>query len=48
MAYINEGITPDAITIALREKIGEGRPDAFDTIQAQVAAIKLRYPKPTV
>ena len=46
IAYVNAGITTDAITIALREKIGEGRPEAFDSIQAKVAAIKLQYPKP--
>jgi hypothetical protein len=45
-AYIAEGITPDSLAIALAEKDGEGKPDAFNALQAKRAAIKLRYPKP--
>jgi hypothetical protein len=44
-AYIAEGITPDSLAIALAEKDGEGKPDAFNALQAKRAAIKLRYPK---
>lgn len=45
-AYLAEGVTPDALAIAIREKLGEGRSEAFDALQAKVAAIKARYPKP--
>ncbi len=46
MAYLNEGITTEALAVAMREKIGENRPEAFDALQAKVQAIKLLYPKP--
>ena len=38
--------TTDALVIALVEKIGEGRPEAFDALMAQRLAIKTKYPKP--
>lgn len=38
--------TTDALVIALWEKLIEGRPAASDALQAQRAAIKLKYPKP--
>ena len=45
-AYLQAGITTEAIVFALREKIGENRSEAFDSIQSKVSAIKLRHPKP--
>jgi hypothetical protein len=47
LEYEAQGITPAALIIALREKIGEGRPAEFDALQAKVLAIKAQHPKPT-
>ena len=47
LEYEAQGITPAALVIALREKIGEGRPAEFDALQAKVLAIKAQHPKPT-
>jgi pyrroloquinoline quinone (PQQ) biosynthesis protein C len=45
-AYLTEGVTPEALAIAIAEKDGEGRPEAFNALAAKRAAIKARYPKP--
>lgn len=37
----------DALVIALWERIVEGRPEASEALQAQRAATKAKYPKPT-
>ncbi len=34
------------MVVAIIEKYGEGRAEAFDTLMAQRAATKLKYPKP--
>jgi hypothetical protein len=43
-AYVSEGATVEALSIALWEK-EEGKPQEFDRIQAIRLAIKERYPK---
>jgi len=45
-AYLHEGVTPEALTIALTEKVAENRSEALDALQAKRAAIKLQFPKP--
>lgn len=44
-AYIAEGATAEALSVALWEK-EEGKPQEFERIQAIRLAIKERFPKP--
>lgn len=43
--YEKAGITIEALTVALWEKLVENRPEAADAIQAKRLEIKARFPK---
>lgn len=44
--YLKEGVTTDALAIALWEKVVENRPQAADALQAKRELVKARVPKP--
>jgi hypothetical protein len=43
--YVKQGITTDALIVALWEKVVEGRPGAAEAIQAVRESVKLTIPK---
>jgi hypothetical protein len=43
--YVKQGITTDALVVALWEKVVEGRPEASEAIQAVRTSIKMAIPK---
>ena len=45
-AYLNAGITIEAMTIALWERVIENRPQLSDELQAKRIEIKNQFPKP--
>lgn len=45
MEYEKEGITIDALTVAVWEKLIEGRSESADALQAKRLAIKQKIPK---
>ena len=45
-AYLNAGITVEAMTVALWERAVENRPQLSDELQAKRLEIKNRFPKP--
>jgi hypothetical protein len=44
-AYLQEGITPDAMIAALWERVVENHPEASNALQEQREAIKAKFPK---
>lgn len=46
--YIQQGVTAEALMVALVEKLIENRPEALDALQAKRLVIKQNNPKPTV
>lgn len=38
----------EEVVVALREYIGENRPEALQDVEAKVQAVKAKYPKPEV
>ena len=44
--YLKEGITSEALIVALWEQIVENRPEAAQTLQAKRTAVKAKHPKP--
>lgn len=38
----------EEVVVALREYIGENRPEALQAVEAKVQAVKAKYPKPEV
>lgn len=44
--YAKQGITADAMIVAMWEKLVENRPESADAIQAKRAEVKLKHPKP--
>lgn len=47
-AYIKEGITEKALTIALWEAQVENRPEAMQVLEIKRQEVKAKHPKPTV
>jgi len=46
--YHGDGITIDAMVVAIWERIIEGRPENSDALQVKRLAVKARIPKPQV
>lgn len=44
--YIDKKIIPDAMIVALWEKVVENRSEAADALQTERDKIKIKYPKP--
>jgi hypothetical protein len=45
LEYIKEGVTVEAMTVALWEKIVENKPQAMNDLQAKREAVKIKLPK---
>ena len=43
--YLEKGLTPEKLIIALWEDMVEGRPEEVNRIQAERLAVKQKYPK---
>ena len=46
--YNNQGVTIEALTVALWEKLANNNSTEFDSLQAKREAIKQQFPKPVV
>lgn len=45
-SYRSEGVTIDAMIVALWEKLVENRPEAADALQSKRISVKAKHPKP--
>lgn len=44
--YLKDGITTEALVVALWEKVVENRPESLEALQAKRLAVKAKIPKP--